>query len=256
MHHLNETVLKAVKRKSQVTGDYNRLLLWSLGAMFFLIPEMAVGDHHNRYQISIGSMVFSDVSVTSDDDYQGASFSVPLSFSIRRHSFRWTLASAYLTQSQDNTTRSGSGDTRLGMAYDVNHWLSLGYKHKFATGSESKGFSTGDDDDDLYLDLFHPLSSSTSLFATLGYKWVGDGGRSDRRNAGHVAVGLGYLFSPDFSFLVSADHYQSSYTSSDDVNALTAMATHKLNHAYSLSWYVNGDSSDAFSAGSSLNYSF
>jgi hypothetical protein len=206
--------------------------------------------------MSIGSMVFSDVSDASESDYQGAGFSLPVSFSIRYQPLRWSLGTSYLRQSQNDNTLQGIGDTRLSVSFDVNHWLSLGYKHKFATGSESRGFSTGEDDDKLYLDLFHPLSSSASMFASVGYKWVGKGDRTDRRNAAHAACGFSYRFYENFSVLISFDHYQSSYTNSSHINSITAMASHQLNDIYSVSWFINGDSSDTYSAGTRVNYAF
>jgi hypothetical protein len=238
------------------TGHFIRALLWSLCGIVFFLPGKAVSESAIRYQFSIGTMVFSDVSDASEREYQGASLSIPVTFSIRQQRLRWSLGTSYLRQSQNDDTQKGMGDTRLSVAFDVNHWLTVGYKHKFATGSESRGFSTGEDDDELYLDFFHALSSSTSLFATTGYKWVGKGDRTDRRNAGRAAIGMGYRISSNFSILASLDHYQSSYTSSSDINSITAMASYKLTDTVGLSWFVNGDSSDAYSAGTMINYSF
>jgi hypothetical protein len=246
----------AIRQDIDRTGRFKQALLSLLFAMVFLLPGKAVSGSAMRYQISIGTMVFSDVSDASEHEYQGASLSIPVTFSIRKQRLRWSLGTSYLRQSQNDETHKGMGDTRLSVAFDVNHWLTLGYKHKFATGSESRGFSTGEDDDELYLDFFHALSSSTSLFATTGYKWVGKGDRTDRRNAGRAALGMGYRFSSNFNLLASLDHYQSSYTSSSDINSITAMASYKLNDTLSLSWFVNGDSSDAYSAGTLINYSF
>ena len=248
--------LEAMRRGSKKTGRFKQTLLCSLCSIIYLLPGVVRSDSTISYQLSIGTMVFSDLSDDSETDYQGAGFSLPITFSIRHQALRWSLGSSYLRQSQDDGAQKGIGDTRLSVAFDVNHWLTVGYKHKFATGSESRGFSTGEDDDKLYFDLFHPLSSSTSLFATAGYKWVGKGDRTDRRNAGHAAFGMGHRFYSDFSVLVSFDHYQSSYTTASDINSMTAMASHKLDDNLSLSWFINGDSADAYSAGTTFNYTF
>jgi hypothetical protein len=247
---------KKIRLLDQGAGPFEQALLYSLCGILLLVPGKTLSESEIRYQLSIGAMVFSDVSDSSENDYQEAGFSLPVTISVRRQAMRWSLGSSYLRQTQNDGTQQGIGDTRLGVSFDVNHWLTLGYKHKFATGSESRGFSTGEDDDKLYLDLYHPLSYSMSLFASTGYKWVGEGDRTDRRDAGHVAVGMGYRFDTDFNFLVSFDHYQSSYTTSSDINSITLMASHRMDKSVSLSWFVNGDSSDAYSAGTTINYSF
>ena len=135
-------------------------------------------DSNNKYNVSVGAIVFSDFTDNSDTEYLGASYSMPISFSIKQSDFSWRISTSHLTQVEDDVAYSGWGDTSLGLSYRLNDNFDIKYRHKFATGDEALGFSSGKDDDAVGVDFFHILGNSWSLFASAGYKWVGEGDRT------------------------------------------------------------------------------
>ncbi len=223
----------------------------------FASHSMVYADNSNiKSRITIGSMVFSDFSESSDTEYLGASYSMPVSFSMKQSDFSWRISTAHLSQEEEDATYNGWGDTSLTLSYRINNNFDIKYRHKFATGDEAMGFSSGEDDDALGVDFFHILGNKLSLFTSAGYKWVGEGDRTDRQNAANASVGLGYILSTDFSLMGSLDYYQSSYTTSDDVTAITVLGSHKITRSVKIGWFVSGDNSDTYSAGTNIGYSF
>ncbi|MBC8209614.1 MAG: hypothetical protein H8E21_01005 [Gammaproteobacteria bacterium] len=220
------------------------------------IPLYSAFADDRPYTLNIGFLVFSELANNDSEDFPGASYSMPFSLSIRQDELRWKISSSHLTQVDSDATYNGFGDTSIGVSYDMNDWLSLSYKHKFATGDESDGFSSGEDDDSVKVDTFHSLTKRTSLFTTVGYKWVGKGDRDDRQNAASAAIGIGYAFKPDFSLMGSLDYYESSYTTSSDTTSFTVLGSHKITSQTRIGWFVGTDSDDVFSAGTSIGYSF
>lgn len=204
-------------------------------------------------------MAFSDASSTAETDFVGASYSMPFSIRARSPDLSVSLSSSYLSQSDTaatNSTVSGMGDVSIYASYALNDWSSINGKHKFATSDESLGFSTGEDDNEASADFYYMYSYTTTLFSTVGYKWVGKGTRSDRQNAGFVSLGASYAVNRDFNLAGSIDYNQSSYTVTDDVIALTVFGSHKTSKAFDLGWFVSKDSTDIYAVGTSINYSF
>ena len=232
------------------------ILLGTLTGFVSTFSTMAIGDSNNKYLVSVGAIVFSDFIDNSDTEYLGASFSMPVSFSIKQSDFSWRVSTSHLTQVEEDVAYNGWGDTSLSLSYRLNDRFDIKYRHKFATGDEDLGFSSGEDDDAVGVDFFHVLGNRSSLFASVGYKWVGAGDRTDRQNAGNASVGLGYILSPDFTLMGSLDYYQSSYTTSDDVSAATVLGSHKISRSVKVGWFVSGDSSETYSAGTNMGYSF
>jgi hypothetical protein len=220
------------------------------------VPLSSAFGDDRPYTLNIGFLVFSDYANNDSEDFPGTSYSMPYSLSIRQDDIRWKISSSYLTQVEDESTLSGFGDTSVGISYDLNDWLSLSYKHKFATGDESIGFSSGEDDDSIRVDTFHILSTQASLFTSVGYKWIGKGNRDDRQNAASAAIGIGYAIKSDFSLMGSVDYYESSYTSASDTTSFTVLGSHKISSQTRIGWFVGTDSDDVFSAGTSIGYSF
>jgi hypothetical protein len=235
----------------------NKNIIHILILALALFAPQAYAEPPTKYRVSVGTMVFSDFSSQSEADYLGASFSMPVSFSIKKSDYRLSLTSAYLSQIQDDDTlSSGLGDTSLSIYYNINDWLSIKAKHKFATGNQGLGFSTGEDDNALSLDYFYFQSYSTSFFATTGYKWVGKGDRTDRQNALNGSLGMSYSFSNTFTLANSLDYNQSSYTNGSDVYAATLFGSHKLNKASYVGWFVGIDDTNTYSSGVNYGYSF
>ena len=220
------------------------------------LPLYSAFADERPYTINFGFLVFSDFANNDSEDYPGTSYSMPFSLSIKQDDLRWKISSSYLTQVETDVTYNGFGDTSVGVSYDLNDWLSVSYKHKFATGDESNGFSSGEDDDSFKVDTFHILTQRASLFTTVGYKFVGKENRDDRQNAASAAVGIGYAVKSDFTLMGSIDFYESSYTTSNDTTSLTVLGSHRITSLTKIGWFVGTDSDDVFSAGTSVGYSF
>lgn len=230
--------------------------LCALAVFIFSYSSTSVGDSSSKYSVSVGAIVFSDFTDNSDTEYLGASYSMPFSFSIKQSDLSWRISTSHLTQVEEDVAYNGWGDTSISLAYRLNDNFDIKYRHKFATGDEDLGFSSGEDDDAVGVDFFHILGNKWSLFASAGYKWVGEGDRTDRQNAANTSIGLGYIVSNDFSLMSSLDYYQSSYTTSEDVSGITLLGSHKINSSVRIGWFVSGDSSNTYSAGTNLGYSF
>lgn len=223
--------------------------------LFALSSNVPFADER-RYSFNLGFLVFSDYTDNSAEDFPGTSYSMPFSLSYKPGKLRWKISSAYLTQVESGQTTSGNGDISIGVSYPVNDWLSIAYKHKFATGDVDDGFSSGEDDDSLRADTFHILGRKTSLFTSLGYKWVGKGGQTDRQDAASAAIGMGYAVNAVFTLMSSVDYTESSYTTSSDTTSLTVLGSHKITSQTKLGWFVGSDSDNVYSAGSNVSYAF
>ncbi len=223
-----------------------------------LLPAVsAYADDSVKYTLSLGAIIFSDFSSISDADYVGASSSMPLSLSIKKDDFRVSVSTAYLTQDQDNgTTDTGMADLNISVSYALNSNFSIAAKHKFATGDEALGFSSGEPDNTFNVDYFTMTSNKRAYFSSVSYKLVGKGGDQDRQNSASVSGGTSYTFSPTFTLASSLDYNQSSYTTSDDTLAWTVFGSHRLNNTWSLNWLLGTDSTQTQLMGTTLSYRF
>jgi hypothetical protein len=217
----------------------------------------AASTSAQKYSVSIGAMAFSDFSPNTDADFVGASYSMPWSLSVKRNDLRVGVSGSFLTQIQsDDSTLSGSGDISVSLSYAVNDWMNVKVKHKFSTGDEDLGFSSGEDDNALSLDFYHIASYQAAYFATTGYKWVGKGDRTDRVDGANLSLGASYIVSPSFNLAGSLDYSQSTYTTSGDVTALTLFGSHKTTRTAYVGWFVSRDTTSTYSIGTSFGRSF
>ena len=232
-------------------------LIKTLALSLSCITTSVLAEDSPKMSISFGAILFSDFSVPSDTDYVGASQSFPVSFSLRKGDFKGSVSTAYLLQDQsDGTTDADFGDTRVSLTYAVNDNVTLGVKHKFATGNQDLGFSSGEDDTSFSFDYFDLINIKTSYFYTLSYKFVGKGNQTDRQDAASVSVGMSQVMSKTFNLAASLDYTQSSYTTSSDLVSATVFGSHKLDAQWSLAWMLGIDDTQTYLMGSSVNYKF
>lgn len=229
-----------------------------ISLLLSLLATLSVhADSAAKYTISAGFIKFSDFSSISDADYVGASSSIPLSLSIKKDDFRVSVSTAYLTQKQDDgSTASGNADLSLAVTYNIDANFSIAARHKFATGDETLGFSSGKADNTLSVNYFTMSDYKRAYFATLAYKFVGKGNDLDRQNSASVSIGSSYTFSPNFTLAASIDFNQSSYTTSDDNLALTVFGSHRLNKTWSVNWLLGTDNTQTKLLGTTLTYRF
>ena len=210
-----------------------------------------------QMSMNFGAILFSDFSVPSDRNYVGASKSLPVSLSFRNGDFRGSISTAYLLQDQsDGTTDSDFGDTNVSLAYNLNDKITLGVKHKFATGNQTLGFSSGEDDTSVSFDYFDLLNAKTSYFYGASYKFVGKGNQTDRQNSVSALVGVSRVMSKTFNLAVTLDYTQSSYTTSSDLVSATVFGSHKMDEQWSLSWLLGYDDTQTYLLGTSVSYKF
>lgn len=151
---------------------------------------------------------------------------------------------------------AGWGDLVLGGTYTVlerDGWLvDLGAKVKFATGDESKGLSTGENDYAAQVEVYRSLGNGYTVFGTLGGKKMGDPAGTDLRNPGYVSLGWSLRYSPNVSLGAMYDYRQKVSDHGSPISEATMFAMNRLNAEWKLqSYIVKGfsDGSPDFGAG-------
>jgi len=145
------------------------------------------------------------------------------------------------------TTRTGSGkaaglgDIVLGGAWTAfqagGTVLDLAAKAKLATGDERIGLSTGQHDYSVQADLYQTVRAHT-VFATAGFRRMGDPAGTDFRDPLYASVGWSYRASPEVSAGLSYDYRQRLLASSAPVSESTVFLSWKLDAAWKLQTYA------------------
>ncbi len=183
--------------------------------------------------------------------------SVPVGIKIKNGRFGVRLSSSWLQVKSGNTTNSGQGDTTLSVSYDLTEspWWTVTVKEKFATGSSSKGLSTGYNDTKVQLDYFAPVGQGNSVFATLGYTFKG--GKSDRPNyqdAVYASVGAGTVLAEGWTGGISLDYTQATSKTLNDAFGGSLFLGHKVSSRFGVNVFAGYDSTNTTSAGIGLSY--
>lgn len=215
-------------------------------------------------KISSG-LFYSDGQSQTVNSPNSTMYSVPLMLSVSKGRVHSTLSTAYLNvQSRypnnpsQNSTGTGVGDTTLSLGYDLTEspWLTAKVKYKFATGDKNKGLSTGKDDISTQLDYFKPTSTRSSVFATLGYKFVGKVSGVQMQDSVYGSLGAGYLFPSKMSVGVSVDYRQKTFKTASDQTGGSLFLSQTLTKQWSLAGFGSYDSTQTSSLGMTLTRKF
>ena len=184
--------------------------------------------------------------------------SVPLLISVKNGRLSFGLSTSYLSVDSDTLSAEGLGDTTISVGYDLMEkpWLTLKVKEKFATGDESKGLSTGENDTSVQLDYFYPLQANTAIFANIGHKFVGKVTGIAMQDSSYASVGTGYTYADKTNVGVSLDYRQSIFTELDDQTGLSFFMSKPINKTYSVSAFGGYDSTQTTSIGVTLTSKF
>lgn len=192
-------------------------------------------------------------------------YSVPLMISISKGRFHSSLSTSYLdvknhypNNSSLNVEDTGLGDTTLSLGYDLTEspWLTAKVKYKFATGNKNKGLSTGKDDAYAQLDYFQPMSLKSSVFATVGYKFVGKLSGVAMQDSAYASLGAGYLLPSKTSVGVSLDYHQTTFTNLADQTGGSLFVSQTLNKQWSVSGFGSYDNTQTSSLGMTFTRKF
>jgi outer membrane putative beta-barrel porin/alpha-amylase len=165
-----------------------------------------------------------------------------------------------------HTRESGIGDVISSLSYTA-YWspehqlvIDLLAKVKWATGSTSKGLSSGENDYSIAIDTYKTFSNTT-LFSTLGYKFIGDPGGSnyDLNNVWFGTLGAAYKFDEKNSAGLFLDLREAAWEYNTNLREYTAYYSHKFNQKYKLQTYLSaGDTTSSvdYAAGMMLGVSW
>lgn len=98
---------------------------------------------------------------------------------------------------------------------------------KLGTADEAKGLGTGEDDYSLQADIAR-VYDKTTLFGTLGYKWLGDTSTTNFGNVVYGSLGGSYKFTAETSGGLILDAREAATANGSAQTELTAFAGHKL----------------------------
>ncbi|MEA1988619.1 MAG: hypothetical protein U9N57_05340 [Pseudomonadota bacterium] len=208
-------------------------------------------------KVSTGLFYSSGQSEIIDTD-DATTTSVPLMLSMKKGDFSFSLSTAYISVDSDTFDTSGMGDTTVSLGYDLTEspWLTLKLKNKFATGDETKGLSTGENDTSVQLDYFYPIKSNTSLFANVGHKFVGKVSGVEMQDSSYGSIGAGYIFPSKTNIGVSLDYRQSVYSDLDDQTGASVFVSRPITKTYSLSGFGSYDNTQTLSTGLTITAKF
>ena len=184
--------------------------------------------------------------------------SVPLLVSVKQGRLSFGLSTAYLSVDSESMSAEGVGDTTVSLGYDLleNPWLTLKVKEKFATGDETKGLSTGENDTSLQLDYFYPLKANTALFASLSHKFVGKVSGLAMQDTNYASLGTAYTYANKTNIGFSLDYRQSIFKTLEDQTGASIFLSKPINKTYNVSAFGGYDSTQTSSAGVTLTTKF
>ncbi len=136
---------------------------------------------------------------------------------------------------------SGLGDIVVSAAWNAfqdGPWLiELAGKVKLATADAKSGLGTGENDYSVQAEIYRTLGSNT-LFATLGYKKMGDPAGTNLKDPFFTSLGWSYKASAVTALGLSYDFRQKVQDSGAPLSDATAFVTHKLDQHWKLQGYL------------------
>lgn len=168
-----------------------------------------------------------------------------------------------LEEDQRTTTTRGMGDTVLSATYqwptyaENAAFVDIGFEVKLPTADEYAGHGTGEMDYGVQLDVYK-LLGSTTLFATIGYKFRGQSTLFDQMtDSAFVSLGLSRPLGERWSYGVIYDFREAASTSSGETHEVLPYLSWAPNQTWSVMFYTakgfTQDSPD-IAAGAQLGY--
>ena len=253
----NPLRFKTMTQTTRKSTFWIRLLGLMLTASSFFVQAVTTETSDFTTKLSTGFFYSSGQSDTINSSDSTTS-SIPLMLSFKKARLSIGLATAYTSLDSDSFDAKGMGDTTVSVGYDITEspWFTVKLKEKFATGDENEGLSTGENDTTLQLDYFYPIKPNTSVFASLGHKFVGKVSGLSMQDTVSASVGMGYIYSNKTNIGVSLDYRQSIYKNLDNQTGAALFVSKPLNKTYSLSAFGGYDSSETSTAGLTLTTKF
>ena len=220
---------------------------------YALFAHLAFAD--SKTKVSTGYF-YSEGQDNTSGNPKSTLNAVPFMASYKASKVSASLSTSYISSTYGSTTNSGMGDTTVSLSYDLTEqpWVTLKGKYKFATGDVNKGLSTGKDDVSLQFDLFQPTTKTTSVFATVGYKFVGKVSGKSMQDTAYASIGGGYLPMPGLSLGASLDYRQATYTTLDDQIGASLFLDKKLTSKLHTAVFGGYDNTDTASIGITFSY--
>ncbi|BCN92235.1 hypothetical protein THMIRHAM_00200 [Thiomicrorhabdus immobilis] len=231
------------------------ILLPVLILLFGMVALNSIAQADENTKLTTGLFYIDGQSDTINSD-NVTSVSVPLMLSIKKDELSFGVSMAYLSVKSGSFKESGLGDTSVSIGYDLNDQFTFKLKQKFATGDADKGLSTGKDDSSFQLDYFASLGNQSSIFTTLGYKYVGKVEGWNMQDSIYASVGTGYVYNNKTSIGISLDYRESIFKNLDDQLGFAAFVSKPLNSTYSLTGFAGYDVTSTSSIGVSLTTKF
>jgi len=130
------------------------------------------------------------------------------------------------------STNSGLGDVVTSAGYEIYSTKALALdvvgKIKFGTADADKGLGTGQNDYSAQVDGYYTLHQETTLFATVGYKVVGEPSWVTTNNVVYGVLGLDQKLSSVTNAGVMLNVVQSATAASSNQQDVTVYASQKL----------------------------
>lgn len=161
-------------------------------------------------------------------------------------------------------TASGIGDTVLTLSRNLvadpegRTLIDLVGKVKFATADEAKCLGTGEDDYYLQADLGKGFGA-LGVFASLGWRKMGDPPGTDFDDPLYYAIGLSYRTSPARSYGIAFDHREPVLPGRGSLSEATVFLTHRYDASLKMQGYAVvgfSDSSPDWALGAVLTRGF
>lgn len=198
----------------------------------------------------------SDTIASSESEVTG----FPIGLNIQKDRWSASVLTSYLNTTQNDATTtsqsaSGMGDTFVSIGYDLTQmpWITLSVNHKIPTGSAEKGLSTGESDTGIQLDYFSALSTSSSVFASIGYKSVGKVSSVAMQDPMNASIGLSRFMTESLYIGGSIDYNESIYKELKDTTGVSVFSGLRLNKRHQLLFSTYYDNSDSYQISININ---
>lgn len=237
-------------QKSLLTMKKFKSVLPSALFLIYFHPTLA-WTAETEAQILLGGFYASgqsDITASSDSEVIG----LPIGLNVQKGRWSGSVLTSYLNayrkdDTLTNQSVSGTGDTFITLGYDLTQmpWITLSLNHKIPTGSVEKGLSTGEADTGVQLDYFNTLSSSNSVFASVGYKSVGRVSGVAMQDPMNASAGVSHFLTNSVYIGGSIDYNESIYKELKDTTGVSLFSGISLSKRHQLlltTYYDNTDS--------------
>jgi len=232
-------------------------LLLALFLTCYPPSSLLAGD--TEAQLTLGGFYAngqSDIIASSESEVTG----FPIGLNIQKDRWSASVLTSYLNTTRNDATTtsqsaSGMGDTLVTIGYDLTQmpWITLSVNHKIPTGSVEKGLSTGESDTGIQLDYFSALSTSSSVFASIGYKSVGKVSGVAMQDPMNASIGLSRFMTESVYIGGSLDYNESIYKELKDTAGVSLFSGVRLSKRHQLLFSTYYDNSDSYQISANIS---